>query len=300
MTKEVATRPIDALKNILGSDSVREQFRNALQDNAPLFTASVVDLFTTDSSLQRCDPGAVVKEALKSAVLKLPVAKVLGFSYIIPYNGIPSFQLGYKGLIQLAKRSGAYQTLNAGWIYQGEIMHIDRITGNIISISGKPDGSGEIVGYFAYFKEVSGFEKSFYRTKEEAEQHAQKYSASYRAKKEIWRKNPNEMHRKGVLRALLSQWGTLSIEMSSALANDINGDSAIDTEWHEVNDTPGIEEAIQGKSKETGGIPSLADLAQGKQESKPDQKKAPEKPAREVPPEPEEPPQGGGVKLEGF
>lgn len=257
---KVATRPVDALKNLLDSEIVKGQLQNALSNNAPLFTASIIDLFATDNNLQQCAPGAIVAEALKAAFLKLPIAKTLGFAYIIPYNGRPSFQLGYKGIVQLAKRSGIYIKINADWIYRGEIIEVDRLTGDIISITGEPDGSGEIIGYFAYFKETNGFEKSLFRTKDEAEAHAQKYSASYRAKKKIWKDNPHEMHRKGVLKALLSQWGTLSIEIATAIDYDISGDSAIECDWSDITNQRTVESSI---GKEEVG-PSLADLAQGK------------------------------------
>lgn len=266
---KVATRPVDALKNLLDSEIVKGQLQNALSNNAPLFTASIIDLFATDNNLQQCAPGAIVAEALKAAFLKLPIAKTLGFAYIIPYKGRPSFQLGYKGLVQLAKRSGIYIKLNASWIYKGEIIEVDRLTGDIISITGEPDGSGEIIGYFAYFKETNGFEKSLFRTKDEAEAHAQKYSASYRAKKKIWKDNPHEMHRKGVLKALLSQWGTLSIEIATAIDYDISGDSAIECDWSDITDQHTIESSI---GKEEVGT-SLADLVQGKVE-KPETKEA--------------------------
>lgn len=289
---EVATRPIDILKNVLGSDSVKEQFHNALKDNAPLFTASIVDLFTSDNNLQQCNPQQVVMEALKAAVLKLPISKSLGFAYIVPYKekGVqtPHFQLGYKGMVQLAKRSGLYSAINADFVYDGETISRDRMTGNI-EISGSPS-SNEVIGYFAYFKELNGFEKSLYRTKEEAEEHARKYSKTYQYKIGAWKTEADKMHWKGVLRALLSSWGTLSVEMSTAIANDINGDSVIEAEY--TDNGPSLEDAIEHQGDQP--VTSLADLAQKKQESKPDQEKAPEKPARE------EPPKGGGVKFEGF
>ena len=122
--KAVSTRPIDKLKNILGADSVKEQFQNALGANSNSFVASVIDLYNTDVSLQECNPNQVVMEALKAAVLKLPINKSLGFAYVLSFNNskketsikpetgeevvkwvkvpTPTFIIGYKGLIQLA------------------------------------------------------------------------------------------------------------------------------------------------------------------------------------------------------
>lgn len=264
---KVVVRPIDQLKNVLGSTSVKEQFNNALKDNAPLFTASVVDLFTSDNNLQKCNPQLVVMEALKAAVLKLPISKGLGFAYIVPYKekGVqtPHFQLGYKGLIQLAKRSGLYSAINADFVYDGETVTKDRMTGNI-EIKGSPV-SNEIIGYFAYFRETNGFEKAIYRTRKEAEDHAKKYSKTYQYKIGAWKTEDHKMHRKGVLRALLSNWGTLSIEISMAISKDIKDDSVIEADFKEEGAT--LDDAINNPIRNTGGTDSLADLATGKPEA---------------------------------
>ena len=119
----VTTKKIDVLKNILSAPSVSEQFKNALAKNSSTFIASIIDLYNSDSNLQLCEPKAVVMEALKAAVLKLPINKALGYAYIIPYNNSKrdpntggyvkvmelTFQLGYKGYIQLAERSNQYR-----------------------------------------------------------------------------------------------------------------------------------------------------------------------------------------------
>src|SRR5690606_14139389 len=120
---ERSLRPIDRLKAILSAESVQEQFRNALQENAGAFVASVIDLYNTDANLRLCDPSKVVMEALKAASLKLPINRQLGFAWIVPYKDksgeyIPTFQLGYKGYIQLALRTGAYRYINADVVYE--------------------------------------------------------------------------------------------------------------------------------------------------------------------------------------
>jgi recombination protein RecT len=261
---------MDNLKSVLNSDSVKEQFANALKDNAQLFTASIIDLYSTDTELQKCNPADVVMEALKAAVLKLPISKSIGFAYIIAYNEskkingnweknmAPHFQLGYKGLIQLAKRSGVYVAINADFVYEGEAVEKDRMTGNI-SISGTPE-SDKVVGYFAYFCEQNGFKKSIYRTIKEAEKHAEKYSKTYKYKVGPWKTEADKMHRKGVLRDLLASWGTLSIEMSGAMSTDIKDDSAIEAEFTEKTSiTAAIEQQAGSKKGQ-----SLADKATGK------------------------------------
>jgi recombination protein RecT len=104
--------PVEKLKGILSVESVQEQFKSVLAENSGAFVASIIDLYNTDKTLQACDAKAVVMEALKAASLKLPINKQLGFAWLVPYKDktgqhIPTFQLGYKGYIQLCMRTGA-------------------------------------------------------------------------------------------------------------------------------------------------------------------------------------------------
>jgi len=124
---------VQKFKDVINVDSVQEQFRNALQEGAPLFVASLIDIFSSDKNLQKCEPKAVIMEALKAATLKLPINKNLGFAYIIPYGDVPYFQLGYKGYIQLAMRTGQYRYINADVVYEGELVYHDKLTGEVSS-----------------------------------------------------------------------------------------------------------------------------------------------------------------------
>lgn len=219
---ERAPSPIVRLKKMLNVESVQAQFKNALKENAGAFIASIIDLYASDSYLQQCDPNKVIMEALKAATLKLPINKQLGFAYIIPYkdNGksIPQFQLGYKGYIQLAMRTGQYKFLNAGVIYEGiDIIH-NLLTGEI-QFAGEPT-SIKPQGYFAHLEMLNGFTKTVYMTKEEIIEHAKRYSKSYHRNKSAWKTNFDEMAQKTVIRKLLSKFGYLSTEMVSALSSD--------------------------------------------------------------------------------
>jgi recombination protein RecT len=149
---------IDSLKKMMEAPSVQEQFKNALADNTGPFVASVIDLFNGDNYLQGCEPKAVIMEALKAAVLKLPINKSLGFAYIVPYKSnnalVPQFQIGYKGLIQLAMRTGQYKTINADLVYEGELRSRNKLTGEF-DLRGEKK-SDNIIGYFAYIELLNG------------------------------------------------------------------------------------------------------------------------------------------------
>ena len=219
------TRPIDKLKNILAAQSVQEQFQSVLKENAGAFVASIIDLYNTDRTLQMCDPKYVVMEALKAASLKLPINKQLGFAWIVPYRDgrtgqyIPTFQLGYKGYVQLCMRTGAYRYINADVVYEGELVKHDKLTGEIEIDPEKRTGDKK-VGYFAFIETLNGFRKTLYMTVEEVTKHAQQYSKSYSSKNSVWATDFDAMALKTCLRLLLSKYGIMSVEMQQAYIQD--------------------------------------------------------------------------------
>jgi recombination protein RecT len=215
---------IEVLKDIMKAPSIQEQFNNVLKDNADVFVASIIDLYNGDSYLQNCEPKQVVMEALKAAVLKLPINKSLGFAYIVPFGKAPTMIIGYKGLIQLAMRTGQYRIINADRVYEGEYKSMNKLTGEF-NMDGEKT-SDKIVGYFAYIEMLNGFSKTLYMTKEQIESYGKKYSKSYG--NGPWQKEFDAMAIKTVLRILLSKYGFLSIDMAAALSSDIDSDTVYD------------------------------------------------------------------------
>ena len=223
--KTAVARPIDKLKNILAAQSVQEQFKAVLAENAGAFVASIIDLYNTDRTLQLCDPKNVVMEALKAASLKLPINKQLGFAWIVPYRDgrtgqyIPTFQLGYKGYIQLCMRTGAYKYINADVVYEGELVKHDKLTGEIEIDPEKRTGDKK-TGYFAFIETLNGFRKTLYMSIDEITKHAQQYSKSYSSKNSVWATDFDAMAMKTCLRLLLSKYGIMSVEMQRAYIED--------------------------------------------------------------------------------
>lgn len=220
-------RPIDKLKAILDADSVKTQFQEVLRENAGAFVASIIDLYNTDTYLQACQPKDVVMEALKAASLKLPINKQLGFSYIIPYRTggkvVPTFQLGYKGYIQLCMRTGAYKHINADVVYEGELVEHNKLTGEI-KLDPEARVSDKKIGYFAYIETLNGFSKTLFMTVDEVRAHAKQYSKSYTSKNSPWVTDFDSMALKTCLRLLLSKYGIMSVEMQQAYVNDVSSD----------------------------------------------------------------------------
>ena len=258
-------KPVDVLKSIMNAESVQQQFKNALGKNAGTFVASVIDLYNGDTGLQQCQPKQVVMEALKAAVLHLPINKALGYAYVIPFKNTkkvngqwvkvyePVFQMGYKGYIQLAMRTGQYRTINADAVYEGELRKVNKLTGEI-AFDGERT-SDKVVGYFCYFELLNGFSKTLYMTVEQMANHAKRYSKGLvkydedgnkvdvtvdslvaladlpmapDSKTVGWLGNFHGMAIKTVIRNLLSKYGYLSVEMQNAISNDYEGDDVTD------------------------------------------------------------------------
>lgn len=259
-----AKNKVQVLQDFFEKESVQQQLKNAMNDNANEFIASVVDLYAGDSYLMQCDPGQVAMQALKAAVLKLPVIKALGYAYIVPYKNVPTLIIGYKGLIQLAIRTNQYRVINADVVYEGEYRSLNKLTGEY-DLSGEKK-SDNVIGYFAHFEMKSGFSKTLFMTKERVIAHAKKYSKSFNNQNSAWNTDFDSMAMKTVLRGLISHWGYMTTEMQSALSEDDQdiAEKTLDEIRRNGNKTPmsmdlgGVEDAIPGDENQgtkQNGVP---------------------------------------------
>ncbi len=244
--KPAARTPANLMRETLSLASTQQLMAEVLHDNRESFVASLIDLYSSDTFLQKCNPGAVLRESLKAVSLKLPINKALGFAWIIPYNDsksgqtLPQMQIGYRGYIQLAMRTGAYRTMNMDNVYEGEVKVVNRLTGEI-DLSGERV-SDKVVGYFAYIETVNGFSKTLYWATEKVIAHAKKFSKSYNSGAAIWKQNFDEMAQKTVMRNLISKWGVMSVDLQRAIDLDnadladraITGEGSVDSETGEI------------------------------------------------------------------
>ena len=276
--------PVQRLKNALSAESVKEQFKNALADSAPLFVASLIDIYASDRNLQECEPGAVIMEALKAATLRLPINKNLGFAYIVPYRNRgkmePQMQIGYKGLIQLAMRTGEYRYLNADVVYEGELKGYDKLTGHL-DLSGEKK-SDRVAGYFAYLQLLNGFSKAVYWTKEQVIEHAKRFSKAYNSDYSPWKTDFDAMALKTVLRNLITKWGIMSVEMVNAVDRDIEADAQ-----REINEYANSEELdiVDGEVLDEEQEPPKEQESPEKQATKPPKQEPKKQPVRQTLPQ---------------
>lgn len=234
--QQSAVQNIIGVKNILANVNMKKRFEEILGKKAAGFMASITNIANLPT-LAGVDPMSIVSSAVVAATLDLPIDPNLGFAYIVPYNckqkidGKESwvkkaqFQMGYKGFIQLAMRSGQFKTINAVEVYEGDIKKVNRLTGEIEFTEENPN-QDKVTGYVAYFQLLNGFEKALYMTTEQIEKHAKKYSQTYKSDKDYivknskWTTDFDAMAIKTVLKLLLSKYGILSIEMQRALETD--------------------------------------------------------------------------------
>lgn len=230
MANQVATQnnKVKTVETLMASKDVKAKFNDVLGKKAPGFIASVIA--ASKNNLKDVEPSSILKSAMTAATLDLPIESNLGFAYIVPYKTkinnqwvkLAQFQLGYKGCIQLAIRSGQYKTINAIEVYEGEIKKVNRLTGEIELNDDEIEiNRDKVVGYMAYFKLINGFEKSIYMSREEMEKHAKKYSKVYASGKScLWTTDFNSMAIKTVLKRLITKYGIMSIEMQKAVLSD--------------------------------------------------------------------------------
>jgi len=227
-------------KGFFGRDVVIQKFAEILGKNAPAFITSVLQAVNSNGNLSNSTPESVYNAAMVAATLKLPINNNLGFAYIVPYRvkqkdgqyvDAAQFQLGYKGFIQLAQRSGQVKKIYATEIYQDEILSADPLNGYEFTFvnRGTKDQSPTIVGYAAKIVLLNGFESILYMTVDQLRQHGKKYSKTFDFG--IWKNDFDSMAKKTVLKLLLSKCAPLSIEMQKALITDqavINNEEATD------------------------------------------------------------------------
>lgn len=227
------------LKEMARSENVQERFMHLLgsSEKGLSFLASTLAVVSESDKLMKCDPVTILSSAAQAATYDLVPNPATGFAWLIPYKGKCTFQIGYKGYIQLAMRTGRYEKIHAGPIYEGEKVIEDRLTGDI-SLEGNKT-SDEVIGYVAYFRLKDGFEKFAYMSVDEIHAHAKKFSKSYDHVSMPWKTSFEAMAKKTVLKGLLSKYGPMSISLTDAMSADQNGHEEepafdIDAQFSEV------------------------------------------------------------------
>lgn len=209
------------LPDLLKSEKIKKKISDVTGRNPAAFISTMLAAFNGSEQLQKCEPVSIFTAAITAAGLNLSVDPQQGQAYLVPFKDKATLQIGFRGYVQLALRTGQYKKIHAGVIREGEIRSVNPLTGEFV-LGEKI--SNDIIGYAAHFELVNGFSKTLYMSKAEAEKHAQTYSQSYAADKKrtwsMWAKNFDQMAVKTILKKLLKNWGILSVEMQTAIQAD--------------------------------------------------------------------------------
>ena len=238
----------NTVKGLMKNPSIKKRFEGVLKEKAPQYMSSIVNLVNSDTNLQKCDGMSVIASCMVAATMDLPVDKNLGYAWVVPYGNRAQFQMGYKGYIKLALRTGQYKAINVVEIREGELVSWNPLTEEIEVDFSKRE-SDAVIGYAGYFKLINGFEKTVFWTKEEVNNHANKFSKTINSKNSVWKSNFDAMAKKTVLRNLLSKWGILSIEMQKAYTAD---EGLINKEF--MDDVENVQANIEDIQEENDGV----------------------------------------------
>ncbi len=245
-TQVVAKKSITTMLNsLLDSEGYRKRFNELLGARTPQFVSSIVSLVNADQNLQKAfyeAPITVVQSALKAATFNLPIDPNLGYAYIVPFNNRvkdqdgrehkrmeATFIIGYKGMNQLALRTGVYKTINVIDVREGELKSYNRLTEEIELEFVEDDEERDalpIIGWVGYYRLINGTEKTIYMTRKQIEQHERRHrKGQYMGKG--WREDFDSMAMKTVFRRLIGKWGLMSIDYQRADAATLAAADAI-------------------------------------------------------------------------
>ncbi len=227
---------VEFLRTDKATEWIKSKFSN--ENEIARFKSNIVSISNSNELLQKADPKTIMTACYQGVLLNLPMEKQFGYAYVVPYNtkitriingrevqewiNQAQFQMGYKGYIQLAQRSGQYLDMSVSDVKENELVNYDRLKGTSFNWIQNEDEREKlpIIGYVAYFKMVNGFEKTLYMTKEQMENHFMKYSKTYAKNKSFYIASFDEMALKTVLTSLLRKWGIMSVELQQAYKSD--------------------------------------------------------------------------------
>ena len=242
--KKEQTKAI-TIREYMRTDTVLQGFADLMGEaNARAYISSVLITVGNDEKLMKCELKSIYNSALRAASLQLSVDMAANQAYLVPFAGKCTLLVSYKGLLDLAVRTGQYKWINVDKVYEGEEWVMDRLSG-IHTLEGEKT-SEKIIGWFAAFEMVNGYVKTHYMSLKEIHDHAKRYSKNYKSAKSLWKTNPQVMERKTPLRILLTQWGYIAPNDQTALMA-IESDDWINGEYKEIE--AGVEAEVAEKKR---------------------------------------------------
>lgn len=214
------------LRELFNDPIIKTKVEQLIGKNSATFATSVMQIASSNALLRKAEPSSIFNAACMAATLNLPLQNGLGFAYIVPFKNNKErkveaqFQIGYKGFIQLAQRSGQFKRLVALPVYKNQLLKKDFINGFEFDWEQEPEKDENPIGYYAYFKLVNDFSAELYMSHDDIVKHAQRYSQTFKKGFGVWHDNFEAMALKTVMKLLLSKQAPLSVEMQQAVLAD--------------------------------------------------------------------------------
>ena len=214
------------LRELFNDPIIKTKVEQLIGKNSATFATSVMQIANSNALLRTAEPSSIFNAACMAATLNLPLQNGLGFAYIVPFKNNKErkveaqFQIGYKGFIQLAQRSGQFKRLVALPVYKKQLLKKDFINGFEFDWEQEPEKDENPIGYYAYFKLVNDFSAELYMSHDDIVKHAQRYSQTFKKGFGVWHDNFEAMALKTVMKLLLSKQAPLSVEMQQAVLAD--------------------------------------------------------------------------------
>ena len=249
-------------KSLFARPDVQAKMAEMLGKRSTSFITSVLQIVNSNDLLKKSEPNSVYHAAMVAATLDLPINNSLGMAYIVPFQnrskGIveATFQIGAKGFVQLALRSGQFKTISYTEVYEGQLISENPLTGFEFDFTKKV--SDKVVGYASYFKLLNGFESTYYMSTEQVNTHDLMYSQTYKKGYGQWKDDFDAMAKKTVLKLNLSKFAPLSVEMQNAIQADqavIKDSETMDVSYTDNTDATVV--TINIEDKETERLKSL-------------------------------------------
>ena len=248
-TKAIQTTEKATLRDIMRTDQIVGRFEEITgKGNAGGYISSVLIAVSQNQDLMACSPNSIIGSALRAATLELSVDPSIGQAYLVPFGGKATLIVGYKGLYQMAIRTGKYRYLNLMPIYENDDLTEDRSTGvmtlkygNVKVIPERRERHDQTpAGYLLYMELKDGFKKSVFMTNEECDDHGKKYSKTYNSASGLWKKDPHKMYQKTVLRQGITKWGYLDPHdlMNMGAFDDADGEETDYMKGVEIKEIP--------------------------------------------------------------
>lgn len=252
------------IQSLMNSGAVMKKLNDVLgsEKKASAFISSVISVSQNNKLLRNAKPMTILSSAMVAATLDLPIVPTLGMAYIVPYGGDATFQIGYKGLLELAMRSGEFKNIIDEVVYEGQLISKNKFTGEYI-FDEDAKVSDKVIGVMARFDLINGYSKTIYWSIDEINKHATRFSQAYKRGSSPWQSDFEAMAKKTVLKSLLNKYAPKSVAMNTAIKFDQAKVNLNSEDIDEMNIDDSDAEYVDNEPVQTEPVTEEVDASKG-------------------------------------